>query len=132
MNNINFSITYNPDYHIVFVKLINKNIDLNHPTEHLKTTEIIRNLLVENKCNRIFSDTSLTFIRLSYDVELHILQNFNKIYNYPNNTFLANYKGEFYDEVNYVHLRKVLKDNDVTNIEFFGDFDEALEWLLSK
>lgn len=132
MNFQNFSIEYDKTNNIVIRKITSKHLVLNDPEMLRESIIYIHNLLIKNNCHRLLSDFSLTGIHMNYDAEFNYAKNFKKIFNYPEGTYISMYEGEFYSDKKWDLFRKVLKDINVTNIEYFGDYDKAIEWLMSK
>ena len=132
MNFQNFSINYDKTNNIVVRKINSKYLVLDDPEKLKESIIYIHNLLIKNNCHKLLSDFSLTGIHINYDAEFNYAKNFKKIFNYPEGTFIAMFEGEFYSDKKWDLFRKVLKDINVTNIEFFGDYEAALEWLINK
>jgi len=127
-----FSIFYDNENKVVIAKIISKYANLNDPTFYIDSTELIRKLLIENNCFKLFADYSLIGIQMSYDMEYYYAKNINKVFDYPDGTISSIYEGEFYSKKKWALIKNIFKEDGVTNIEFFGDYDEAMAWLKSK
>lgn len=126
-----FIIRYDEFNNMIIRKVINEYIDFNDPTIFTSTIEEINQLIQEHNCKRIMSDFSLTGVRMSFEFEFYFAKNFKKIFNYPDDTYIAIYDGEFYTEKKWSYLKHVFNENNVKNLEVFGEYDEALAWLKS-
>lgn len=127
-----FSIGYDVEKSIVFRKIIREDIPLNDPKLMKESIEVIKNILIEKQCHRVFTDFSLIDIKMNFDAEYNYAANFKKIFDYPEGTYIAVYLGSFYDQKRWDLFRKILKQHDVTNIEYFGNYEKAIKWLINK
>lgn len=128
----NFHIYYDDRNDVVVAKIINRAANLNDPTFYIKSTKIIKELLAENKCKSLLADYSLIGITLALEMEYYYAKNINKVFDYPEGTSSAIYEGDFYSDKKWEYIRKIFKDDGTDNIEIFGNFDKALEWLKSR
>lgn len=132
MGLIDFDIYYDAQNNVVRAKIINKYANINSPNYYDDSTKKIRELLVNHECNKLFADYSLIGIELNYDLEYYLAKNFNQIFNYPEGTYSVIYEGEFYSEKKWGLIRSIFKEDGVDNVEIFGNFKEAMNWLVSK
>jgi len=132
MNTKDFSIEYDPKNDMVIRKVISKYIVLDDTKELKDSIAYISDLLIQNKCKKLFSDFSLIGLNMSYDTEYNFVINFKKIFSYPEGTFIALYEGKFYTKKKWDIFRKILKESNINYIDYFGDYDKAMAWLKSK
>ncbi len=127
-----FEIKYDKENEVVSAKIISKYANINAPNYYKDSTIKIRELLIENNCNKLFADYSLIGIKMNYDLEYYLAKNFNTIFNYPEGTISVIYEGEFYNEKKWALIRSIFKEDGVDNVEIFSDYNEAMEWLKSR
>ena len=113
MNFQDYSIEYDPKTDIVIRKVISKYIVLDDTNELKDSIAYISDLLIKNKCNKLFSDFSLTGIVMDYEAEYNFVINFKKIFTYPEGTFIALYEGKFYTKKKWDIFRKILKESNI-------------------
>lgn len=132
MGLVDFDIRYDNNDEVVNAKVINRFANINSPNYYKDSTIKIRELLKDNNCNKLFADYSLIGIQLHYDLEYYLAKNFNTIFDYPEGTISVIYEGKFYSEKKWGLIRSIFKEDGVTNVEIFGDYNQAMEWLKSK
>lgn len=127
-----FDIYYDKANEVVYAKIINKFANISSANFYDDSTRKIKALLKENNCNKLFADYSLIGIKLNYELEYYLAKNINQVFDYPEGTISVIYEGEFYSDKKWEFIRKIFKEDGVKNIEIFGNYNDAMNWLISQ
>lgn len=127
-----FHIYYDEINDVVVSKIIDKMIDLNDPLIFFDATKKIIDLLVNNKCMKLFYDFSLTGILIGFEMEYYFVKNIEKLFQYPEGTKVVVYEGPHFNSEKWEFVLKIFIEDGIDYIKFYGDYEAAMVWLNNK
>lgn len=132
MSRRDFHIYYDISKELVSAKVINSEANLNEPTFFNYSTNKIKELLIKHECFSLLFDFSLIGINIGMELEYYYAKNIKDVFDYPEGTHVGVYEGEFYNDKKWNFVREIFKTSGINYIEYFGDYEETLDWLNSK
>jgi hypothetical protein len=94
------------------------------------TAQIVVKLQNQTNSLKVFYDHSKFKWKFDYLQEYSLAKNINKFLPYREDTKVAFYLGDFYDKNYWELMKKIIDEHSDLNIEYFGDYYKAIDWLL--